>query len=172
MLRKHLLKDSLKPGPLQRMLTRTGTLQDAHWPPCINYDTYWDSRRQLICSITHSLHVSFKASKSCLPASKPSVPGQRTHSQEHKRFYFWHKDSKQLRYPETPKRAHWISAQRAHNSSQTLKHKWDHNHTHCDKDPPNRTKSSRRKQMKTADTSHHGESLSHHSTLTDLIQKP
>ena len=32
-----------------------------------------------------------QASESCLPASKPSVPGQRPHSQEHKRFYFWHR---------------------------------------------------------------------------------
>ena len=77
------------------------------------------------------------------------------------------------RYPETPKRAHWISAQRAHNSSQTLKHNWDHNHTHCDKDGPNRPKSSRQKQMRTAQILHIMETDSQTTgTLTDLTQNP
>ena len=66
------------------------------------------------------------------------------------------------RYPETPKRAHWISAQRVHNSSQTLKHNWDHNHTHCDKDPPNRPKSSTERNENCTDTSHHGDWLPNH----------
>ena len=77
------------------------------------------------------------------------------------------------RYPETPKRAHWISAQRAHNSCQTLKHNWDHNNTHCDKDPPNRPKSSRQKQMRTAQILHIMETDSQTTgTLTDLTQNP
>ena len=76
------------------------------------------------------------------------------------------------RYPETPKRAHWI-AQRTHNSSQTFKHNWDHNHTHCDKDPPNRPKSSRQKQMRTAQILHIMETGSQTTgTLTDLTQNP
>ena len=172
-LRKHLLKDSLKPGPLHTMLTRTSTLQDAHWPPCINTIhteipgdnlyaqqhtvSMWGSRPQNhVCQLPHPqfLDRDFTAKN-----IRGFISDTKTPSSSH-------------RYPETPKRAHWISAQRAHNSSQTLKHNWDHNHTHCDKDPPNRPKSSRRKQMKTADTSHHGESLPNHSTLTDLIQKP
>ena len=77
------------------------------------------------------------------------------------------------RYPETPKRAHWISAQRVHNSSQTLKHNWDHNHTHCDKDAPNRPKSSRQKQTRTAQILHIMETDSQTTgTLTDLTQNP
>ena len=174
MLRKHLLKDSLKPGPLHTMLTRTGTLQDAHWPHCINYDTYWDSRRQRIRSTTHSQHVSFKASESCLPASKSSVSGQRLHSQEHQRFYFWHKYSTQLRQicRDTKKSSLNLWRQSSQLRSQTLKHNWAHNHTHCDKDPPYTPKSSTERNENCTDTSHHGDWLANHSTLTDLIQKP
>ena len=77
------------------------------------------------------------------------------------------------RYPETPKRAHWISAQTEHNSSQTLKHNWDRKHTHCDKDTPNRPKSSRQKQMRAAQILHIMETDSQTTgTLTDLIQTP
>ena len=74
---------------------------------------------------------------------------------------------------QTPKRAHWISAQRAHNSPPIFKHNWDHNHTRCDKDPPNRPKSSRQKQMRTAQILHTMETDSQSTrTLSNLIRKP
>ena len=57
--------------------------------------------------------------------------------------------------------------------SQTLKHNRDHNHRHCDKDPPNRPKSSRQKQMRTAQILHTMETDSQTSrTLTNLRQNP
>ena len=155
MLRKHLLKDSLKPGPLHTMLTRTGTLQDAHWPHCINYDTYWDSRRQLICSTTHNSMWGSRPRNHVCQLPNPQFPDRNFTAKNIRGFISDTKTpSSSDRYPETPKRAHWISAQRAQNSSQTLKHNRDHNPTHCDKDPPNRPKSSRRKQMKTVQILH------------------
>ena len=57
--------------------------------------------------------------------------------------------------------------------SQMFKHNRDHNHTHCDRDPTNSPKSSRQKQMRTAQILHIMENHSQTTgTLTDLIQNP
>lgn len=77
----------------------------------------------------------------CQPP-KPTVPGQRPHSQKGKKFHSWDTDSQTAQILKDTKNSSLISqpetdskipAQRPHNLTQTPKQNRDH--TCCDKDP-------------------------------------
>ena len=92
-------------------------------------------------------HVRLQASESYLPASKSSVPGQSLTAKNARGFTSnTMTPNSSGRYPETPKTGHWLSAQRAHNSSLRPSNTIETKHTATE--PPNRPRSSRQKQMR------------------------
>ena len=116
-LRKHLLKDSREPDRLHTLLTCRGILQGGHWPHCINYHTHWDSRRWVTCSTTHSVSGS-RLQNHIFQLPTPQFLDRDLTAKNARGFISnTMTPNSSGRYPETQKTGHWVSAQRAHNSS-------------------------------------------------------